>query len=412
MARPSTLIKYSLMVFVILGCGIVSTANAWDVNVPGDFFTIQAAIDSPAVSDTDTVTVLGGTVAAPITYSGPGNYNIDFNGKSIILRTGDSLGDYVAGTCIIDCQNRGRGFIFQSGENASVGARLQGFIIVDGNAADPLWPQDPDVDASGYGGGIYIKNSSPAIQSCVITDCSADAGGGAIFCHDNASPFITFCDIGQSYASYNSAGVGFDKYIIDANDANSLDVNDVYHLGGGIYCRNSSPWIINCNILWNVSYGSGGGIAFENSNATLRDCDIKDNFCYIDEDRIDQQHGGGIYIRDCTTGQGPRIEGCSIMGNAARWSGGGIAVIDSNALIVGTTPVGTLNINEIIDNYCGASAGGIYSEGNPHGDPNTDPNKPNCIIQNCVITHNWGSWSGGARLPTSGGPGNAGHSSG
>ena len=391
MARPSTLFKYHLMAFVILGCGIISTADAWwDVNVPGDFANIQAAIDSPAVTDGDTVTILGGTPALPITYTGPGNFNIDFRGKNIIVRTGDSLGNYVAYTCIIDCQKQGRGFIFQSGENASVGARLQGFIIVDGNAADTSWPQPPDVDSSGYGGGIYIKDSSPAIQSCVITDCNADAGGGAIFCDDNASPFITFCDIGQSYSSYNSAGVGYDKYITDANDANSMDVNDVYHLGGGIYCRNSSPWIINCNILWNVSYGSGGGLAFENSNATLRDCDIKDNYCYIDDDRIDQQHGGGIYIRDCN-GPGPWISGCSISGNIARWSGGGIAVIDSNALIVSFP-----GINEIFDNYCGASAGGIYSEGNPHGDPNADPNKPNCIIQNCVITHNWGSWSGGA----------------
>ncbi|TET25863.1 MAG: hypothetical protein E3J67_02970, partial [Dehalococcoidia bacterium] len=40
---------------------------------------------------------------------------------------------------------------------------------------------------------------------------------------------------------------------------------------------------------------------------------------------------------------------------------------------------------EIYDNHCWASAGGIYSQGNPHSDPNTDPNKPNCIIQNCLI---------------------------
>ena len=387
MARPSNLLKYPLMAFVILGCGIVSTANAWDSNVPGDFFTIQDAIDSPAVATGDTVTVLGSLIT-PVVYSGPGNYNIDFKGKSIVLQTGDSLGNYVPGTCIIDCQNQGRGFIFQSGENASAGAYLQGFIIRDGNAADPLWPQDPDVDASGYGGGIYIKNSSPSIRRCVITDCNADAGGGAIFCDDNASPYITFCDIGLSYTSYNAAGVGFYKYL-DPCDANILDVNDLYQLGGGIYCRNSSPWIINCNISWNIAAGSGGGIACENSNAIIRNCNIQDNCCYINDDRIDQ-HGGGIYIRDCN-GPGPIIEKsgpaqCIVTGNIARWSGGGIAVMDSNT---------TINGCEIYDNECWASGGGIYCEGNLYGDPNADPNKPNCVIKNCAITHNWGYWSGG-----------------
>jgi hypothetical protein len=384
MARPSTSLKYSLMVFVILVCGIVSTADAWDSNVPGDFFTIQDAIDSPAVSSGDTVTVLG-SVITPIVYSGTGNYNIDFKGKSIILQTGDSLGNYVQGTCIIDCCDLGRGFIFQSGENALMGARLQGFIIRNGYAEDPSWPQEPDVDASGYGGGIYIKNSSPIIWQCDVNDCTADAGGGAIFCDDNSDAYISHCNIGTSWESYNFAGWGFYEYIDinDVNDVNTLDVNDLHQLGGGIYCRNSDPWIINCNISWNIAAGSGGGIACENSNPIIRNSNISDNYCYVNDDRIDQ-HGGGIYIKDCTD---PNIERCSIMGNDARWSGGGIAVMNSNALIENS---------QIYDNECWASGGGIYCDGNPSGDPNADPNNPNCIIQSCVIIHNWGYWSGGA----------------
>jgi hypothetical protein len=50
----------------------------------------------------------------------------------------------------------------------------------------------------------------------------------------------------------------------------------------------------------------------------------------------------------------------------------------------------------IYDNHCWASAGGIFSQGNPTGDPNADPNNPNVIIENCNIAHNWGYWSGGA----------------
>jgi len=388
MARAATSIKYPLMVFVILGCGIVSTANAWTVPGAPPFNTIQNAIDSLAVVDGDTITVIGNP-ASPIVYSGAGFYNVDFKGKNITVQTGDAAGTtYRAKSAIIDCQNRGRGFIFQSKETTS--ARLQGFIIRNGYAEDLLWPREPNDNASGYGGGIYIKDSRPTILQCDVNDCTADAGGGAIFCDEDGDAFILQCNIGTSWESYNFAGVGFYKYIDvnDVNDVNTLDVNDLHQLGGGIYCRNSSPQINNCNIFWNVSAGSGGGIACENSNAIITNSNVWDNYCYVNDDRIDQ-HGGGIYIKDCP-GAGPQISGCSIMSNAARWSGGGIAIIDSNARIVGIP-----RRNKIIDNDCWASAGGIYCEGNPSGDPNADPNNPNCFIQNCDIAHNWGYWCGG-----------------
>ncbi|MDH4241519.1 MAG: hypothetical protein OEW48_18320, partial [Phycisphaerae bacterium] len=389
MAGSANLIKYMFLGFVILTGGIVSTADAVDWFVPTDFVDIQSAIDSPLVNPAtfDTINVLGDPFNPQAhVYSGPGFRNVDFKGKNVTVRGVNGAGNFTIDTqtCIINCQQRGRAFIFQSGE--SVLARLQGFIIEDGNAADtPLtWPQDPSVDASGYGGAIYIKDSSPIIQYCVITDCNADSGGGAIFCDDNARPLISFCDIGLSPSSHNYAGVGFDKYIdpFDPNDVNQLDVNDLHQLGGGIYSRDSSPRIINCNIGWNFAAGAGGGIACENSDALIRNCYINDNYCRVNDDRIDQ-HGGGIYIK----GGSPQIDGGEIIKNHARWSGGGIAVQDGNAVLIDNV--------DIIHNDCHASGGGIYSQGNPAGDPNADPNYPNVIIQNCRIVHNEGSWSGG-----------------
>lgn len=82
-----------------------------------------------------------------------------------------------------------------------------------------------------------------------------------------------------------------------------------------------------------------------------------------------------------------------IIWNAARWSGGGIAIIDSNSQILGTAS--PFQAVEIHDNYCLARAGGIYIQGNPHGDPNVDPNNPNCIIKTCNIVRNLGYLNGG-----------------
>lgn len=401
MAKPTTKIKYLLLNFLILTAGIVSTADAANLTVPGapPLDTLQNAIDSNLVNDGDTITVVGNPLT-PIVYSGPGFYNVDFNGKNITVRAGDITGSVgMTGTCIIDCQGQGRAFIFQSGEGKIPPfAFLQGFIIRNGYAQDPFWPREPNDNPSGYGGAIYIKDSTPVISNCEIYDCTADAGGGAIFCDENADVRITNCDIGKDTASNNFAGLGFYKYIDinDVNDVNALDVNDLHSYGGGIYCWKSSPRITNCNIQYNEVAGSGGGIACVGSNADIEDCTILENDAWVNDDRIDQ-HGGGIYIKDCKN-RGPKILRGKIIWNAARWSGGGIAVIDSNSQILGSPspPLPTAQPVEIYDNHCWASAGGIYCQGNPYDDPNTDPNNPNCIIKTCNIVHNWGYWSGGA----------------
>jgi hypothetical protein len=390
MAKSATLTKYMFLGIFILADGLVSTANAW--TVPGDFPTIQAAIDSPSVVSGNTITVIGTPMSPTVCME----HDIDFKGKDLIVQTGDANDSYVPRCAIIDCQNQGRAFIFQSGEGTgATPAFLRGFIIRNGYAQDPSWPREPNDNPSGYGGAIYIKDSSPVITNCQIYDCTADAGGGAIFCDENSNALISACDIGINTASYNLAGWGFYRYIDinDVNDVNALDVNDLHQFGGGIYAWNCNPDIRNCNIQYNEVAGSGGGIACVGSNALIRDCVIRENDAWVNDDRIDQ-HGGGIYIKDCK-GSGPRIERGTIIWNAARWSGGGIAVIDSNSQILGTSTTVPPQAVEIYDNHCWASAGGIYCQGNPYDDPNADPNNPNCIIKTCNIYSNWGYWSGG-----------------
>jgi len=370
MARTATLINYLFLGFFIQVIGILSTANAAPVFVPAGG-SIQAAIDDPCVVAGDTITVAGDPIV-PIVFTGPGNYNIDFKGKNVMLQS-----QWGAAGTIIDCQYRGRGFIFKSGETTS--ALLDGFTIRYGYArsSDPCnWPMVPNDDPDAYGGAIYCKNSSPWIRNCIIEINYADSGGGAIFCDDNANALITNCDI-----SYNYAGFGFDIYNLDPNDFNDVNNLNITQLGGGIYCRDSNPMIIWATMTWNLVSGSGGGIACENSNATIRDCIIYENDCWVNHDGINQ-HGGGIY---CRRGK-PKIERGTVTWNFANWSGGGIAVVDGNGIL--------LDDVNIIDNHCLASGGGIYSEGHPSSDPN-DANTPNCFIKNCHITNNVGHWSGG-----------------
>jgi parallel beta-helix repeat protein/predicted outer membrane repeat protein len=130
--------------------------------------TIQEAIDE--AEDGDTILVDEGT------YTGPGNRNLDFGGKSIIL-----LAPGGAASTIIDCNGLGRGFNFHSGETPATA--VIGFTITNGQAD--------------YGGAIRCDHSHPQIRECVITGNTATNQGGGIYCNPSIPTFAD-CNISDN----------------------------------------------------------------------------------------------------------------------------------------------------------------------------------------------------------------------
>ncbi|MFH1278370.1 MAG: hypothetical protein ABIK65_08320, partial [Candidatus Eisenbacteria bacterium] len=126
-------------------------ARTWHIlpDGSGDAPTIQAGIDSAAAGDT--VLVHDGT------YTGLGNKDLDFNGKSLVVRSQNGP----EGT-IIDCEGSGRGFyIHNSEDEATV---IQGFTVRNGNAT--------------YGGGMWIRSGRPRALDCWLVNNTAEVGGG------------------------------------------------------------------------------------------------------------------------------------------------------------------------------------------------------------------------------------------
>lgn len=178
--------------------------------VPDDAATIQEALDLAESLDT--------VIVRDDVYAGPGNRNLDFQGKAITLRSENG-----AANCIIDCEGSGRGFYFHSGETSS--SVVDGFTIINGVTiySGPF--------PNGWGGAILcVDSSSPTITNCVIKNSSAFSGGG-IECYSYCSPTISNC-------------------LILANTA---------QWGGGITCNfSSSPTITNCTFSGNTAQGGGG----------------------------------------------------------------------------------------------------------------------------------------------------------
>ncbi len=256
-------VKWAVTAIAVITAMMLVSAGAQAdiINVPGDQPTIQAGID--AAVNGDEVIVADGV------YTGPGNRDLDFNGKLITVRSANGPDN-----CIIDCQGTEadphRGFHFHSGETSD--AVVQGFTIRNGRAL-------PDGFMGGrHGGAIYCDfNSNPTINKCTITDNSAFHGGGIMCGSDSgSSPTITNCTISDNSAdrgsgiySYNGSPA-ITNCIISGNTA----VGGPDEEGGGIYCSTgSTATITNCTITGNAA-GDGGGIYFRftSGRVTLTNC--------------------------------------------------------------------------------------------------------------------------------------------
>ncbi|MEJ2729360.1 MAG: choice-of-anchor Q domain-containing protein [Deltaproteobacteria bacterium] len=222
------------------------------INVPTvDYPTIQAGID--AAADGDTVLVADGT------YTGDGNIDLDFKGKAITVTSENGPEN-----TIIDCENNGRGFNFQSGEGQD--SVVSGFTITNGKATD--------------GGGIYIYDSSPTISKCIIINCqtkytSGDYYGGGIYCRaayssNPIAPIIENSVIADNKSGRRGAGIycyGANAKITNCTIYNNSTDNSFDASGGGIYYRDSSPIITN-SILWS-NYPDALGAFFMGASAAV-----------------------------------------------------------------------------------------------------------------------------------------------
>ncbi len=262
-----------------------TTAPPEGLLVPAEYATIQAAID--AAVDGNTIWVAGGT------YTGEGNYKINFNGKKITVKS-ESGPEY----CIVDCQWLGSGFYFSKGEDSN--SILDGFTITNSGYYDEgiccgvTWigsdnplkgePLIRNCIIKNNYTGIQIGRCSPTISNCIITGNSGEHRGG-IYCLEYSNPTIINCIItGNRAYGYHGRGAGIK-----------------------CWCYGNAN-IINCVISGNFANNSGGGIfSGHHSTVTITNCTITENFAGSD--------GGAIYVNEANA----IIRNSILYGNTAEW---------------------------------------------------------------------------------------------
>lgn len=180
-----------------------SEATADTLNVPADYPTIIAAVN--AASNGDEVHIDAGT------YYESG---IDPQGKAIVIR-----GKVTSGTLktTIDGQSQGSIFTMNSGEGQDTEIRDLRLT----NGGQEKWT---------FGGGIFCSEASPRIEGVEITNCTVLLDGGGLFLY-KSNAIVSGCTITGNNARAKKGSSG----------------------GGGIYCFEGQPYILNNTICGNTS---------------------------------------------------------------------------------------------------------------------------------------------------------------
>jgi len=186
---------------------LTQTGFSTTINVPGDYNTIQAALN--AASYGDRVQVAAGTYVENIHWPAVDGIKLLGAGQEV---------------SIIDGNNTASVIRFTAANVITNATVVRDFTITNGNALPP-WPESE-------GGGIHLYYASPTLEYLTIRDNTADDFGGGIYMWgSSSSPLI--------------------RYTIIANNT------AISH--GGVDCASGSPTFDHCTITGN----SPGGMYFE-----------------------------------------------------------------------------------------------------------------------------------------------------
>lgn len=366
--------NFTPTVCVIL-ISLTRTVQADIIHVPGDETTIQAAIN--AANNGDEVVVADGV------YTGPGNKNLDFGGKSITVRSANGPGN-----CIIDCQNDGRGFYFHSDETS---AYVDGFTITRGNTVglpEPLY----------RGAGMHISDSHPLVSNCVFNANSAEIGG-AVAMQASGDAVFSGCTFSDNHA--NGPGGAMD--IRDGSWALAVDctfTDNVAAGGGAIFtysyvsAPNSDPtdlMLINCTFSGNQAMTCGGALYPASDvlqdTALLINCAFVGNSAPLCGGAIAFTNYGETSVTNCIFSQNSSVEGGGVLSTGdlsmnnctfSNNSGGGLwaaafdgpaQVVVSNCILWGNTPIQIYDWDTATEVSFSDVQGGWPGVGNIDADP-------------------------------------------
>ncbi|MCP4305012.1 MAG: hypothetical protein GY788_09095 [bacterium] len=241
------------------------TAAADTIAVPGDYSTIQQAID--AAIDGDTIVVAAGVYSE----------RIDFLGKEITVESS-------SGSLVTAIDGGGIGpVVTMAFDDDSTAAVLRGFTIQNGTN-------------DSWGGGIFIDEGAPLVESNIVQNNTAWDGAGI--------------------AAIKSSAVIKDNIVRD-NSTFDGQVNE----GGGIYIGGVGHVEVLSNTIRDNFAADGGGISVYASDVLISGNSIIDNQATSEAGGILTQRPTTI-VNNYIIGNEVLVDLASKRGTAIVWQGG------------------------------------------------------------------------------------------
>lgn len=237
----------TLAAAVALGSSMTA-AQADILLVPGQYPTIQAAMD--AAQEGDTVLVADGV------YSGPGNTFLSFNGRGFLVRSENG-----PASCIIDCEGNTLAFWFVADEPPT--AVVDGFTVRNGNG--------------GSGGAVFLHHDGqPTFRSCVFTG-NVGSYGGAILAENASKLTLIDCTFSQNRAIAGGAVLLWGSASADIVNCTFLG-NSATADGGAVWAGSLGLVTVrSCTLARNTASQNGGAILARSGTPAIRGCTFADN---------------------------------------------------------------------------------------------------------------------------------------
>lgn len=244
-----------------------------------------------------------------IDFSGTGVYVKIFSHPTIL--TGDIDGSLKVHTVV----------------RSAEGSYLEGCIISDGSSPS-------------HAGGIVSSEVDCEFENIIVEGCDGQFGGGV-------------------YMTGISTGIRKKTTL-----KKSYIINNQSSLGGGLYCGGwSTPELIDCAVIDNVSSEDGGGIFMINVQAPAGE-DTNLERCFISGNTAGYS-GGGLYF---SSGSSPIFSNSIIYENNSEEDGAGVFMNASDATFKNCT---------IAYNHANSYGGGIFMN-----------DFVSCDLENVIVYHN------------------------
>jgi hypothetical protein len=264
------------------------------LRVPGDFATLQSAVDAAPAG------------ANVLVFPGVYREHIELRGKAIRLIA-------VAGPQSTVLDGAGLGTVLSITRGEGPDTLVQGFSIRNG--AHPE-----------HAGGVHIEGASPSLRGNVIVDnVGGRLGHGVSVVRSAAARLLDNQIIGnrsalQGNGAGGGGGIGVHGPGAVELRGNRIEANAVtrFSSGGGIYLDDAGDAKIVANLIrGNSARLAGGGIAIVGLSAAR----IENNLI-IDNQVVEPGQGGGVYWNLRFGSPGPALIGNTVAMNVAMIGGG------------------------------------------------------------------------------------------